>query len=80
MIRRLLPCVLLFPVAACADPEPPRADPARVERLMARLDAQPSLPPGVAKKVEKADRLSGAVLKIAPEKIDPDVAAALIVR
>ena len=47
---------------------------------MARLDAETALPPAVAEKVEKADRVSGAVLKVAPEKIDPNVAAALIAR
>ena len=80
MIRFALPCLLLSLVAACADEAPPRADPAEVERLVARFEAQSELPPAMAEKVQKADRISGAMLRIAPEKIDPDVAAALIAR
>ena len=81
MIRILLPCALLSLLAACAEKAPPpRADPAKVELLVARLEAQTRLPPAVAEKVQKADRISGAVLKVAPEKIDPNVAMALIAR
>lgn len=78
---RLLPAFpLVLVVAGCADEMPPRADPVQVERLVARLEARPGLPPAVAEKVEKADRVSGSVLKVAPEKIDPNVAIALIAR
>lgn len=81
MIRFALPFAFLSLAAACADSdEPLRADPAKVERLMARMEAETALPPAVAEKVAKADRVSGAVLKVAPEKIDPNVAAALIAR
>ncbi|HMJ94013.1 MAG TPA: hypothetical protein VK472_07930 [Allosphingosinicella sp.] len=74
----LLPLALI--AAASADEAPPHADPAGVERLMARLDAEQALPHAVAEKVQKADRISGAVLKVAPEKIDPQIAIALIAR
>jgi hypothetical protein len=76
MIRILLPCTLLSLLAACAEEAPPpRVDPAKLELLVARLEAQ-KLPPAV----QKADRISGSVLKVAPEKIDPNVAMALITR
>jgi hypothetical protein len=78
--RALLLLPIASIVAACADEAPPRADPAEVERLVARLEAQPELPPAIAEKVRKADRVSGSVLKVAPEKIDPNVAVALIAR
>ncbi|HEY5722662.1 MAG TPA: hypothetical protein VIT45_10100 [Allosphingosinicella sp.] len=81
MNRFALPFALLAFVSACADSaEQPRADPAQVELAVARMEAESVLPPAVAEKVEKADRISGAVLKVAPEKIDPNVAAALIGR
>lgn len=73
-----LPLALL--AAGCADPAPPSADPAQVERLMASLEAESELPPGIEKKLQKADRVAGTVSRMAPEKIDPDVAVALIAR
>jgi hypothetical protein len=80
MVRAFLLLPLASIAAGCADEAPPRADPAQVERLVARLDAQQTLPPALAEKVQKADRISGTVLKVAPEKIDPNVAVALIAR
>ena len=81
MIRIFLPCTLLSLLAACAEEAPPpRVDPAKLELLVARLEAQNELPPAVAEKVQKADRISGSVLKVVPEKIDPNVAMALITR
>ena len=78
--RFLLLAALALPAAGCGEADPPRADPATVERLVASMEAEPELPPALEKKVQKADRVAGSVLKVAPEKIDPDVAAALIAR
>ena len=78
--RALLLPAFALPVAACGEADPPRADPATVERLVASMEAEPELPPALEKKVEKADRIAGTAARIAPEKIDPEVAAALIAR
>jgi PBP1b-binding outer membrane lipoprotein LpoB len=74
----VLPLALI--AAGCAEEPAPSADPAQIERLVASLEADPALPPGIEKKLQKADRIAGTVARIAPEKIDPDVAVALIAR
>ena len=79
-LRALSVVTLALLAAGCADPAPPTADPAQIERLVASLEAEPALPPGIEKKVQKADRVAGTVARIQPEKIDPDIAVALLAR
>ena len=74
------PVLFAFLAAGCADPAPPQPDPVEAERLIASLDSEPELPAKIAKKIQKAARVAVTVARISPEKIDPDVAAALIAR
>ena len=86
MIRRSLLAALPFAAlaAGCSKPAP-TADPAAVDRLVASFEA-PARPAGaepaadIEEKIEKADRLSGTLVKVEPDRVDPDVAAALIAR
>ena len=57
----------LFALAACADePEvPPQPDPALVERIALANTAAPQTP----EKLEKADRLVGAVAHVEPDRV-----------
>jgi hypothetical protein len=72
--------------AACAREEPPQADPADVERVLARLEAQDdsgarieeTLGPKAKAKAEQADRLVPTLSRVPVEKIDPSVAASLL--
>ena len=85
---------LTFPLAAlcaaCTD-RAPTADPAAVDRLVASFetpDANSSaeeagnqaVPESIEKKVEKADRLADTLVKVEPDRVDPDLAATLITR
>jgi hypothetical protein len=79
MIRPAALCCLCL-CAACAKAPEPKADPAEVARLMARIEASPSLPAPIEAKVEKADRIAGTVTRIEPKKIDPNVVAAFLSR
>ena len=81
MTRLLFALPLLALPSACADPTPPpAADPVKVERLVASLEKGPAMPPAIEKKLRSADRISGALTKVEPTKIDPNVAVALISR
>ena len=80
LLRLIAILPLALAAAGCAEESAPRADPAKVERLMARVEAEQALPTGIQSKLQKADRIAGTVARIAPEKIDPDVAVALIAR
>jgi len=77
---RFLPLGLLCLCAACSRAPEPQADPAKVERLMARLDAGSALPAPIEEKAEKADRIAGTVTRLEPKKIDPAVVAAFLSR
>lgn len=90
MTRTFLAFVLIPPAiltAACSE-RAPQADPAAVDRLVASFETpQPAperegdaLPESVEKKIEKADRLTGTLVKVEPDRVDPDLAAALIAR
>jgi hypothetical protein len=79
-VIRLAAICCLGLCAACAKAPEPRADPAKVELLMARLDAAPSLPAPIGEKVEKADRIAGTVSRLEPKRIDPEVIAAFVPR
>lgn len=77
----LLPALpLALAAAGCAEEETPRADPVKIERVLASLEAEQAPPSGLREKLQKADRVAGTVARIAPEKIDPDIAVALIAR
>lgn len=67
----------------------PAPDPAAVERLVETLAAEAAAANQAAAaagegplqdKLAEADRVTGAIDRVAPEKIDPDLAAALIAR
>jgi hypothetical protein len=90
MNRRLLflafiPTAALTP--ACSE-RVPQADPAAVDRLVASFETAPPAAPGgdnrlsesVEEKIEKADRLTGTLVKVEPDRVDPDLAAELIAR
>ena len=81
------PLILLTALgcAACAGQDEPQADPAAIERLLVRLDAQQSgvaeqLPPKATEKLNRAERLVAPLEKVQPDKINPDVAIAIIAR
>jgi hypothetical protein len=86
MVRALpISCLLLAGLcAACADRDPPAADPVRVELLLASLDAeQQAAPHGAGKieeKIEKADRIAGSLMKVQADRIDPNMVVALVSR
>jgi hypothetical protein len=71
-------------VAGVSDPAPPAPDPAKVERALASLDeqeaAEPEGPAKFEEKLQKADRIAGTLSRVQPEKIDPNVAVALVAR
>lgn len=77
---------LLLSIACvgCAGENPTPADPAAVERLLARLEARQAadadrLLSGKGRdKLNRAERLVAPLEKLPPEKIDPSVAAALV--
>jgi hypothetical protein len=90
MIRFLL--ALSLPVATlCAgcSKAAPTADPAAVDRLVASFETpnaaagagdKKAVPASIEKKVEKADRLADTLVKVEPDRVDPDLAATLISR
>lgn len=82
----LIPSAIL--TAACAEREP-QADPAAVDRLVASFETPPAVAEdggnkaastSIEKKVEKADRLADTLVKVEPDRVDPDLAAELIAR
>ena len=89
MTRFLL--ALSLPLAAlcagCSD-RAPTADPAAVDRLVASFETPPAtgkgdnaaVPASIKEKVEKADRLTETLVKVEPDRVDPDLAATLIAR
>jgi hypothetical protein len=91
---RLLPTLLVplgISLAGCSEPEP-AADPAAVDRLVASFETpagaasggeeggNETVPGSIEKKVEKADRLADTLVKVEPDRVDPDLAATLIAR
>ena len=69
--------------AACAREAPPQPDPAAVERLLVRLDAQQSgvteeLGPKASQKLSRAERLVAPLDKVQADKINPEIALSLI--
>jgi hypothetical protein len=87
-----LPTALSLPLAAfcagCSDPAP-TADPAAVDRLVASFETRnvaagesgnEAAPASIEEKVEKADRLADTLVKVEPDRVDPDLAATLITR
>ena len=88
---RLLP-VLILPLsmflAGCSRPEPTH-DAAAIDRLVASFETanqaageggNEAEPGSIEKKVEKADRLADTLVKVEPDRVDPDLAATLISR
>ena len=69
--------------AACTRQEAPQPDPAAVDRLLVRLDAQQSgvaeeLGPKASQKLNRAERLVAPLEKVQPDKINPEIALSLI--
>ncbi len=69
--------------AACAAEETPEPDPAAVERLLVRLDAQQSgvaeaLGPKASQKLNRAERMVAPLEKVQADKINPEIALSLI--
>ena len=70
--------------AACSGETPPPPEPGAVERLLARMEAQRDdparlLPVKAREKVRQAERLVPPLEKVQADRIDPDLALALIV-
>ncbi|HET9426892.1 MAG TPA: hypothetical protein VFO69_00890 [Allosphingosinicella sp.] len=70
-------------VVGCSSEEPPAPDPGTVERLLVRLDSQSDsaverLPHKARQKVQSAERLVAPLEKVQADKIDPNLALALI--
>jgi hypothetical protein len=66
--------------AGCAREDAPAPQPVEVERLLVRLNVaqdQP-LPAKARDKIYRAERLVAPLEKVQPDKIDPNLAAALI--
>ena len=74
--------LLLIPLAGCGSaPAAPAADPAKLDRFYARLEAENEAAANpIAEKLAPADRLSGAIEKLPAEKIDPEVVARVIAK
>ena len=88
MKRLVSPLVLAFGAlcAGCSE-APPAVDPVAVEQLIASNEAlavaekeSRSAAPSVEKKLAKADRIAGAVTRLEPKRIDPDVVGILLSR
>jgi uncharacterized lipoprotein YajG len=86
MTKAFVPCFPLLLLAACAG-EPasaPSPDPQKLELLLASLESAPAAVPaadeGFKEKLAEADRLSGAVAKVQPDKVDPKIVAGLIAK
>jgi hypothetical protein len=73
MINRL-PLLIFLPLACigCTEEPRPQPDPAKLEALVATLEA------AGAEEAGKAERLINSVEKIPPERIDPKVALAVV--
>jgi hypothetical protein len=64
---------------ACAESPPPRPDPVELELALAAVEREASAPEArFQKKIAGADRLSSTLTKVAPEKLNPHVAEALL--
>lgn len=75
LMIKLVPAALLVPLACigCAERQEPRPDPAKLEAFLAKLDA-PEAAPG------KTERLIASVGKIPPERINPQLAVAVVAK
>ena len=82
MIRIALGMSILVTAGACSSSPETTADPAKVERLLASLEAKadPRLSPETQHKLQHADRLAGMIARVEPKRIDPKLAVALIAR
>ena len=79
----LLP--LPFLISACAEEPRPEPDPVALERLVASMEAEPvtaglGAPEGGAEKDEKDEvgRIANSLQKVDVDRVDPDLAEALI--
>ncbi len=74
MIRRVSSLVLApLLCIGCAEKREPRPDPAKLEALVASIEA-------AEQEAGKADRLIASVEKIPPERIDPKLALAVVAK
>ena len=64
---------------ACAKGPPPSPDPVQLERALSAMKARDEgRSARLQEKVAAADRISSTVLRAAPDRLDPDVAIALL--
>jgi len=80
MIRRLpLPLALLLATGACGKAPEPTADPNQLAIVLAQLEARDS-PRELRfqRKIAGADRVSGTLSRVEPERLDPNIAVVLL--
>lgn len=71
--RLILPLLLPLACAACAERQPPQPDLAKLDALAASMDE-------AAAEAGKTERLLASVEKIPPERINPNLAIAVVTK
>lgn len=82
-MKSLLPILALPFFAACAEEPQPQPDPVALEQLVAQMEAEPVAAGVAAPKGEEkddVDRIANSLQKMDVERVDPDLAEALIGR
>jgi hypothetical protein len=80
---RLFIALPVLALAACGHQEVPIADPAEMEQLLVRLEAEQAsaadlLPAKASAKIHQAERLVPPLEKVQVDKIDPQIALSVI--
>ena len=82
MLKRPILVLLCAWAAGCGREQQAAADPVEVDRLLARLEAGEATAVSASaynsEKISRAERLVAPLEKVQPDKIDPDLAFAMI--
>ncbi len=71
MVKRLPLMILVAACLGCAEEQPPQPDPEKLEALLSSAET-------TGKEPGKTERLINSVEKIPPERIDPQIALAVV--